>query len=525
MTCSVNENQYRPLYENDDFLQQLVTNISDGLLTINIDSEILYANPAIEEILGYSQDELIGNHLLRVIPERLEPVHEEGVAHYLKTGERNIDWDGVELPALHKEGHEILVSVRLREHNFDGQRIFTGIFTDITEGKEHEERLQRQAEELAERERVLREMHEIIADRQQSFSEQLNALLELGREELDTAYGSLSQIDGEDYIFEVVSADDDSVQAGDIVPVSATNCEIAATREQTLVYGDIARDAPQETDRAGYAEWGIACYIGTPVYVDDSVYGTFCFYDTEPRNGQFSDWQVTLVDLMGRWVSYELQREQTNAQLEAQNERLERFASIVSHDLRNPLSVAEGYIELTEETGELEHLDQAQQALDRMNTLIDDLLMLAQSGDVINEVEPIALRSISETSWANIQSEAATLTVETDVTIRADKTRFQQLLENVFRNAVEHGGNAVTVRIGDLPDGFYIEDDGVGIPAGDRSEVFKSGYSTGGDGSGLGLSIVAEITKGHGWEVTATESSSGGTRFEFTNVPTVRSEQ
>ena len=521
MTRGTNGNQHVPLYENADFLQELVKNISDGLLAIDADSEILYANPAIEGILGYSQDALIGSSLLRVIPERLKPVHEEGVARYIETGQRNIDWDGVELPALHKDRHEVPVSVRLREHNFAGERIFTGIFTDITERKAHEERLQRQAEKLAERERVLREMHAIIADRERSFSEQLSALLEFGRDELETAYGSLSQIDGDEYIFEVVVADDDSIQAGDVVPVSATNCEIAAAREETLVYGDVARDAPQETDRVGYAEWGIACYIGTPVYVDDAVYGTFCFYGTEPRDGQFSDWEVTLVDLMGRWVSYELQRERTNAKLEAQNERLERFASIVSHDLRNPLSVAEGYIDLTEETGELAYLDQAQEALDRMNTLIDDLLMLAQSGEVIDEVEPSDLASISTEAWASVQSKEATLTVETDVTIRVDKTRLQQLLENVFRNAVEHGGDAVTVRVGELPDGFFIEDDGVGIPADDRSKVFESGYSTGGDGSGLGLTIVAEISEGHGWEVTATESSIGGIRFEFTGVSKV----
>lgn len=518
MNQGTSQHDQVPLYENPVFLQQLVENISEGLLTIDAESEILYANPAIEEILGYSQDDLIGSPLMRVIPDRLEPVHREGLARYLETGERNFDWSGVELPALHREGHEVLVSVSLREHKYDGQRIFTGIFTDITDRRQHEERLQQQAEELAERERALREMHDIIADRQKPFSEQIEALLNFGREELDTAYGTLSQIDGGDYIFDVAVPADQGLQPGDIVPVSATNCEIAVAREETLVYGDIARDAPKETDRVGYTEWGISCYIGTPVFADESVYGTFCFYDTEPRDGQFSDWEVSLVDLMGRWVSYELQRERTNEQLEAQNERLEEFASIVSHDLRNPLSIAEGFIELTEETGEMEHLDRVKEALDRMDTLINDLLMLARSGDIIDEVGPIDLPSMSAECWASIQHGNALLNVEADGTIWADKTRFQQLLENVFRNAVEHGGDAETIRVGNLPDGFYIEDDGVGIPASDRSKVFESGYSTTSGGSGLGLAIVAEIANGHGWDVAATEGSIGGVRFEFTGV-------
>jgi GAF domain-containing protein len=110
---------------------------------------------------------------------------------------------------------------------------------------------------------------------------------------------------------------------GDIVPVSATNCERAASTEQTLVLGDVKRDAPEETDRMGYTDWGISCYIGGPVFVDDEVYGTFCFYDTESRDSQFSGWEVTLVDLVSRWVSYELQRKQATDQLQQQNERLE----------------------------------------------------------------------------------------------------------------------------------------------------------------------------------------------------------
>jgi len=73
----------------------------------------------------------------------------------------------------------------------------------------------------------------------------------------------------------------------------------------------------------GYTDWGISCYIGGPVFVNDEVYGTFCFYDTEPRDTQFSGWEVTLVDLMSRWVSYELQRKQATDQLQQQNERLE----------------------------------------------------------------------------------------------------------------------------------------------------------------------------------------------------------
>lgn len=368
--------------------------------------------------------------------------------------------------------------------------------------------------------RLLREMYDIVADRRRSFHQQVEALLALGRAELGTDYGTLSRIDGEEYVFEVVDADegDDGIETGDVVPLSATNCEVAASTEQTLVLGDVARDAPEQTDRAGYQDWGISCYIGAPVFVDDDVYGTFCFYDTTPRNGQFSDWEVTLVDLMSRWVSYELQRERSNEQLERQNERLERFASIVSHDLRNPLNVAEGSVELARQSGDLEQLDRAQSALDRMDALIDDLLTLSRAGEDIGDTEAVDLATLCRDCWGDLSTVEGDLVVAAERTIQADRTRLRQLLENLFRNALEHGRADATVTVGDLPNGFYVADDGAGVTEEDREVVFERGYSTSSEGTGYGLDIVAEIVEAHGWEIALTESEGGGARFEITGV-------
>ena len=367
------------------------------------------------------------------------------------------------------------------------------------------------------REQALRKMHDIISDRDHSFDEQVRLLLELGRAELGTSYGTLSKIEGDDYTFEVVVADDDSLQEGDIVPVSATNCELAASTQETLVISNVERDAPDQTQRTGFTEWGIACYLGAPVFVETEVYGTFCFYDTEPRADQFSEWETTLVDLMSRWVSYELQRRQVTEQLHEQNEQLERFASIVSHDLRNPLSIIEGYVDMAIETGDVAHLAPAKSAINRMDTLIDDVLLLSRADREL-ELQAVDLRLLAERCWQTVPTDTATYTIQTNQVVQADETRLQQLLENLFRNAVEHGGDSVTVTIGDLEDGFYFEDNGFGIPAADRKTVFEGGYSTTTDGTGLGLSIVEEIVEAHGWDVQITESTEGGARFEITGV-------
>jgi PAS domain S-box-containing protein len=216
------------------------------------------------------------------------------------------------------------------------------------------------------------------------------------------------------------------------------------------------------------------------------------------------------------------ERKQRERELQRKNERLEEFASVVSHDIRNPLSVVEGRIKLAREDSDSEHLDAAAQAVDRMGTLIDDLLALAREGDQISELEPVDLDATIQDCWRTVKTENATLVTETDQTIHADRSRLKQLLENLMRNAIEHGNGDVTITVGNLTekDGFYIADDGPGLPEGEPEKVFDAGYSTTKAGTGFGLNIVQEITKAHGWTVQITESEGGGARFEITDVRT-----
>jgi signal transduction histidine kinase len=153
-----------------------------------------------------------------------------------------------------------------------------------------------------------------------------------------------------------------------------------------------------------------------------------------------------------------------------------------------------------------------------METMIDDLLTLARSGQSIDELEPVNLSQIAEDSWRSIKTTEATLIAEVDLTILADRNRLRQLLENLFRNAVDHGGEDVTITVGGLDQGFYVADDGPGIAPENRDNVFESGYSTSEDGNGLGLQIVKQIVDGHDWDITITESEDGGARFEITGV-------
>nr|WP_170972388.1 histidine kinase N-terminal 7TM domain-containing protein [Natronorubrum halophilum] len=210
-------------------------------------------------------------------------------------------------------------------------------------------------------------------------------------------------------------------------------------------------------------------------------------------------------------------REQTEL-LRQQNERLDKFASIVSHDLRNPLTVATGFLELEREQRTSRNLEVIDGALDRMDEIIEDVLTISRQTTEAIDAEPIDFESVATAAWTMTGTGDADVRFESSRRLVADRSRLKQLLENLFRNAIEHGGDDATVTVGSLPDGFYVEDDGPGIPADKLEAVFDEGYSTLGSGTGFGLAIVRAIADAHGWSVRATEGSTGGARFEITGA-------
>jgi len=214
------------------------------------------------------------------------------------------------------------------------------------------------------------------------------------------------------------------------------------------------------------------------------------------------------------------ERKRRERELRRERDRLEEFASIVSHDLRNPLNVAEGYLEMARDAddGDAADLEKVADAHDRMRTLIEDILTLAREGATVTDFEAVDVAAAATDCWGNVDAARATLEVTATGSVLADRSRLLQVFENLYRNAVEHVGEDVTVTVGDLEDGFFVADDGPGVPPEKREDVFESGYTTSRDGTGFGLTIVAEIVDAHGWTVDVTESEDGGARFEIRGV-------
>lgn len=214
--------------------------------------------------------------------------------------------------------------------------------------------------------------------------------------------------------------------------------------------------------------------------------------------------------------------------LKEREERLEQFASVVSHDLRNPLDVALGRVEMLPEIADLDqttegHLGDIHLSLKRMERIIEDVLTLSRQRSETVDTEPVDLPAIVEDAWTTVDTANATIDVETDRTVLAHRSRLRRLFENLFRNAIEHGGQGVTVVVDTELEAtgsvrLLVSDDGAGIPDAQKARIFDDGFTTASEGTGLGLAIVEEVARAHGWQVSVGDDVSGGTRFELSGI-------
>ena len=240
---------------------------------------------------------------------------------------------------------------------------------------------------------------------------------------------------------------------------------------------------------------------------------------------QYEGSEITRIRGTLQDITEQKRREQD---LERQNERLEEFARVISHDIRNPLQVASGQLELAEETGGQAPFRKSRDALDRIDSIIENVLTLARHGQSVIERTEVPLSEVATDAWNSVETADLTLQLDGESTIQADPDRLCQLFENLFRNSVEHADSGGTVTVGPIEPmftstratgetrtGFYVADDGPGIPESQREAVFDAGFTTAADSTGSGLAIVAQIAKAHGWQPTVSETHSGGARFEF----------
>ena len=473
---------------------------SDLITVIDTTGEIQYQSPAIEPILGYGTGELLGENAFEYIhPDDRDGSWEafaETVEHQDTATER------FEYRFKHADGSWIWLETVGSNRTSSALDGFVLTSREISERKEHERHLKALNETS---------QHLMGADTRELVAE--------------IGVNSASDILGPDSN-EIRLHDD---ERSDLVPVAQTATAEERANGPPAFSGEdrLAREVYERGDAriwdAAYDDAEAshpATSIRSELFLPINGYGVLIAASETAE--AFDPGDVVLGEILVSTIATALEQVEQTEQLRArewqlrrQNDRLEEFTSVVSHDLRNPLQVARGRTELLMEDCESEHIEHVSRALDRMETLINDLLTLAREGDLMGELELVDLGTLSANCWQNVETNGGTLDVSIDRAVHADESRLQQLFENLMRNAVEHGGEGVTVTVGDLEDGFYVEDDGPGISVAHRDDVFDTGYSTAVEGTGFGLSIVKQVVEAHGWSVRVDEGADGGARFEI----------
>ncbi|WP_338739723.1 PAS domain S-box protein [Haloplanus salilacus] len=463
------------LRENDKrgpgWYRTLVEGVNDLATVVDTDGTITYVSPSVTRILGYDPDELIGQEGY----EFVHPEDRERNADALETVLSDpSESETVEVRFRHADGSWRWIEATIRNRLDDD--IIDGILLssrDITERKGYELE-------------------------SQGLAEEYEALLN----NVEDAIFLINVEEGEDNVrfeFERLSP--------------SYEHQTGITIEE--VQGQTPRDVfGEEQGTELEANYHRCVNADEPIsYQEELRVGESARFWQTKLAPVVSDGEVTRLVGITRNVTERVERER---QLRQQNERLEEFAGVISHDLRNPLNVAQGRATLLAEQTESEHLDPLLQAIDRMETIVEDTLTLARQGDTISETESISLTNLVGKCWATVDTDDATIEIVDEMTFQGDPERLRHVFENLFRNAVEHGGSDVAVCVGSHDEtGIYVEDDGPGISVEQRDEVFEPGQSSAHGGTGFGLTIVKRIVEAHGWELSVTDGTDGGARFEF----------
>ena len=534
----------------DGRFEALARSAPDAILTIDAESVILSANPAVERIFGYEPEELLGRSLHVLIPERLRRSHDAGVQHYLATGKRNVPWTGLLLPAVHKDGSELPVEISFGEFiEPSGRRVFSGFVRDVSERVRYERDLEaaRAAAVSArhEAEVALRELRAIgritdVAIGRSTYDEMLRELLARLSEELAVDEASVLLLDAgsRELVMAATHGPPDLRELSTRVPLGAGVAGRVAESGEPLVIEDISAMKVASPRLAQH----MSSTAAVPVRNENRVVGVVRVSTRGPRT--FPPEHIRLLEIVADRMAGALARTrlfeaERRAREEAERARVARdeVLSIVSHDLRNPVSTVAMSVSLLRdpeltlsEADRRTQLDVIARSAERMNRLIRDLLDVAriEQGRLTIDCrchDPAALAAEACDEFRSVaQEKSITLTCvasEKLPRVYVDRDRIVQLLSNYLNNALKFTprGGQVEVSARVEPDGavrISVTDTGPGIADDDLPHVFTRFWQakrTSHLGTGLGLSIVKGIATAHGGTVEVKSEVGRGSTF------------
>lgn len=495
----------RALAESEERYRVVAETASDGIVLIDEESRILFANSAVGETFGYATEELVGRNLTMLMPERMRPIHETSLRRYLATGERHVNWDSIEVPGLHRDGHEIPLEVSYGEFVKDGERFFTGFLRDISERKRAENALRRSEE----RYRTL-------------------------FESIDEGFCLIEALFDEE---------------GRPVDYRFLETNPAFERQTGLVDapGHTARELVPDLEAFWVEVYGSVALTGEPTRFENGSEATGRWFDVYAfRVGGRESRRVAILftDVTGRKraedelrrlnASLERRVVERTRQLTEANEELESFSYSVSHDLRAPLRHISGFAEMLraraapalDETS-LRYLGVILESTERAGGLIDDLLAFSRVGRTEMRRSGVDTGHLVRRVVEDLKFEADDRAVEWRIgelpEVWGDPSMLRLVFENLISNALKYTRTRekAVIEVGSRENGdesvFFVRDNGVGFDEKYSEKLFgvfqRLHRQEEFEGTGIGLANVRRIVHRHGGRVWAEARPDEGATF------------
>ncbi len=261
----------------------LVETASDAIVSMDDRGSIVFANPAVATVFGYDPIELIGKPLTLLMPEYMRELHQGGLARYLATGKRHINWQGTELTALRKNGEEFPIEVSFGELTRDGHKIFTGFLRDISKRKQAEIALRTAMDE---RTRIVAFREEIgmALSRQEDLKGVLHHCAHAIVRHLDAAFARIWTLSANGRELELQAS------AGMYTHLDGPHSRISVgqhkigliAQERKPHLTNEAQSDPRVTDRDWARREKMISFAGYPLVLEDRLVGVMGMFSQRP---------------------------------------------------------------------------------------------------------------------------------------------------------------------------------------------------------------------------------------------------
>lgn len=329
------------LKQSEEKYRGIIQNLQYGLMEVDLNQKIVFANPVMTEITGYTPEELIGKVATEFLVDEEARKIIASQQHKRSKGSASV----YEIPLKHKDGSYRWAMISGAPiYNVDGSiRGSIGIHMDITNRKLAEEELKETKAKLSKYKNGLEAINSVTSNLSLSSVSQIDQGLKIATEYLGLDLAIISEINGASYEIKQFysNTDDTGLNIGDKFKLGDTFCDIVIKKDDILFMKDVSES--KYYDHPCHELFGVESYIGIAYRVNGEKRGTINFTSTKARKEEFDTYDLEFVELFSKWMGYTLTLIENQEKLEAEQRALARKNKELERNQKH-LSAINGFV-------------------------------------------------------------------------------------------------------------------------------------------------------------------------------------